>query len=200
MAKIKYTKNELKKQRDDLARFKRYLPTLQLKKQQLQMEMRKMDRKIASKKEEEREARLDLENWIELFSEPVDFEQHVRIGEIRTSKGNIAGVQIPLLDDLVFEHGETDLFTTPAWLDDGIRVLEQLLRLRVELGILEEQKRLLNAELRTTTQRVNLFEKVKIPEAKYNIRMIRIFLGDQQTAAVARSKIAKQKGSEQVFA
>ena len=40
---------------------------------------------------------------------------------------------------------------------------------------------------------VNLFEKVKIPEAKENIRIIRIFMGDQQTAAVARSKIAKGK-------
>jgi len=200
MAKVKYTKNELKFQRDALQRFKRYLPTLQLKKQQLQMEMRKMDRKIEAQKREENEARADLENWVELFSEPIDFEEHVRIKEIKTTVGNIAGVRIPILEDLVFEHGETDLFATPAWLDDGVRVLEQLLRLRVELGILEEQQRLLNAELRTTTQRVNLFEKVKIPEAEYNIRMIRIFLGDQQTAAVARSKIAKNKSSEQVFA
>lgn len=200
MAKVKYTKNELKFQRDALQRFKRYLPTLQLKKQQLQMEMRKMDRKIEAQKREEDEARADLENWVELFSEPIDFEEHVRIKEIKTTVGNIAGVRIPILEDLVFEHGETDLFATPAWLDDGVRVLEQLLRLRVELGILEEQQRLLNAELRTTTQRVNLFEKVKIPEAEYNIRMIRIFLGDQQTAAVARSKIAKNKSSEQVFA
>jgi V/A-type H+-transporting ATPase subunit D len=78
--------------------------------------------------------------------------------------------------------------------------LEQLLRLRVELGTLKEQRRLLGIELRTTTQRVNLFEKVMIPKAQQNIRMIRIFLGDQQTAAVARSKIAKNKSTEQVYA
>ena len=200
MAKIKYTKNELKFQRDSLARFQRYLPTLQLKKQQLQMEMRKMDKQIVEQMEEEKNARRDLENWVDLFSESIDLGVYLNIKSIDTLTGNIAGVKIPVLKDLVFEHGEVDLFETPAWLDDGIAVLGQLLRLRVELGILKEQKRRLNIELRTTTQRVNLFEKVKIPEAQFNIRMIRIFLGDQQTAAVARSKIAKGKSSEQVYA
>ena len=36
MAKIKLTKNELKVQKDQLKMFNRYLPTLMLKKQQLQ--------------------------------------------------------------------------------------------------------------------------------------------------------------------
>ena len=80
-------------------------------------------------------------------------------------------------------------------MDRGVDTLKQLMRLRVERQVMEEQHRLLNEELRTTTQRVNLFEKVKIPEAKENIRVIRIFMGDQQTAAVARSKIAKGKGT-----
>ena len=60
-----------------------------------------------------------------------------------------------------------DLFATPAlggrrrW-----RMLEQLMRLRVERRILDEQHRLLAEELRMTSQRVNLFEKVKIPECR----------------------------------
>ncbi len=48
-------------------------------------------------------------------------------------------------------------------------------------------------ELRITTQRVNLFEKVKIPQAEEAIRRIKIFIGDQMTNAVGRSKIAKKK-------
>ena len=104
-------------------------------------------------------------------------------------------MNIPVLDNLVFKEAVPNLFETPAWADEGIRVLKQLTRLRVERQILEEQHRLLGEELRTTTQRVNLFEKVKIPEAKENIRVIRIFMGDQQTAAVARSKIAKGKSA-----
>ena len=195
MAKIKLTKNELKTQRDALKRFQRYLPTLQLKKQQLQMEMRRLDQEIHEKRDEEQEARAKLSSWIQLYSEPVDLAPYAELESLRTSTGNIAGVNIPVLDDLVFKHVVPDLFETEAWIDEGIEVLKQLTRLRVERHILEEQHRLLSEELRTTTQRVNLFEKVKIPEAKENIRVIRIFMGDQQTAAVARSKIAKGKSA-----
>ena len=199
MAKIKYTKNELKAQRDALTRFQRYLPTLQLKKQQLQMEMRQLEQQIREKKDEEQSARAHLSSWIQLYSEPVDLAPFVIVKQLTQSIGNIAGVNIPVLEELTFEEVVPGLFETSVWIDDGIRVLKQLTRLRVERQILEEQHRLLGDELRTTTQRVNLFEKVKIPEAKENIRVIRIFMGDQQTAAVARSKIAKGKSAEKVI-
>lgn len=195
MAKIKLTKNELKAQRDALARFNRYLPTLQLKKQQLQMEMRRLDQEIEEKRDEEQEARAKLSSWIQLYSEPVDLGPYAEVETLETSFGNIAGVNIPVLDKLAFQKLVPNLFETDPWTDEGISVLKQLTRLRVERQILEEQHRLLAEELRTTTQRVNLFEKVKIPEAKENIRVIRIFMGDQQTAAVARSKIAKGKNA-----
>ncbi|MBN2162321.1 MAG: V-type ATP synthase subunit D [Pontiellaceae bacterium] len=195
MAKIKLTKNELKAQRDALKRFSRYLPTLQLKKQQLQMEMRRLDQEILDKRDEEQEARAKLSSWIQLYSEPIDLAPYAELETLKTSHGNIAGVNIPVLESLVFKQVAVNLFETDAWVDEGIATLKQLTRLRVERQILEEQHRLLGEELRTTTQRVNLFEKVKIPEAKENIRVIRIFMGDQQTAAVARSKIAKGKSA-----
>ena len=50
MGKVKNTKTELKAQRDSLKRYRRYLPTLQLKKQQLQMEIRQVDQRVAEKK------------------------------------------------------------------------------------------------------------------------------------------------------
>jgi len=195
MSKIKLTKNELKTQRDAMARFNRYLPTLQLKKQQLQMEMRRLDQEIEEKQKEEETERRNLGSWIRLYSESFDLAPYAELETLETSTGNIAGVSIPILEKLHFKEATPNLFDTPPWLDEGVRVLKQLTRLRTERQILEEQHRLLNAELRTTTQRVNLFEKVKIPEAKENIRVIRIFMGDQQTAAVARSKIAKGKSA-----
>jgi V/A-type H+-transporting ATPase subunit D len=198
MAKIKYTKNELKTQRDALTRFRRYLPTLLLKKQQLQLEMRMLEAQIAAKRAEEEKARADLAVWVNLFSEPFDFAPYIKVTEIKRSSGNIAGVTIPLFESLRFEEALPDLFETPAWVDGGIDLLRQLIRLRVERQVIEEQHRLLSDELRTTSQRVNLFEKVKIPECRENIRVIRIFMGDQQTAAVARSKIAKSKSVEKV--
>ncbi len=193
MAKIKYTKNELKSQRDSLSRFTRYLPTLMLKKQQLQMELRGLEAQIDAKRGEEETARGDLAAWVKLFAEPFDFDPYVQVESIDRSFGNIAGVAIPIFGGISFVEKMPDLFETRAWVDRGIELLRHLIRLRVERQIIEEQHRLLSDELRTTSQRVNLFEKVKIPECKENIRVIRIFMGDQQTAAVARSKIAKGK-------
>ncbi|MBC47226.1 MAG: V-type ATP synthase subunit D [Kiritimatiellaceae bacterium] len=193
MAKIKLTKNELKAQRDALKRFQRYLPTLQLKKQQLQMEIRNLDQDIKQKSEIENIERKNLKPWIKLFSESVDLEQYIEINSLDIIKGNIAGVNIPILKKIIFNDIIPNISLTPLWIDYGIDTLKQLITLRIERKILQKQYDLLMDELRTTTQRVNLFEKVKIPEAKENIRIIRIFMGDQQTAAVARSKIAKGK-------
>ncbi len=200
MGKIKHTKNELKTQRDALRRFKRYLPTLLLKKQQLQMEIRRLEREIREKSADEKKMYDDLLPWIRLFSEPVEWEDLVRLDSVRTRKGNVAGVSIPLLEKVTFRRNVPDLFAGPAWIDAGIEALEGLVRLRAERLVLGRQHEFLMEELRSTTQRVNLFEKVKIPECTENIRIIRIFLGDQQTAAVARSKIAKSKGTSKVNA
>ncbi len=200
MARIKHTKNELKAQRDALKRYERYLPTLQLKKQQLQVEVRAVEAKIEAHDREAAAERAAIEPWIRLFSEPADPAAHLRLARVRTSTGNIAGVTIPLLEGVEFERTIPDLFATPPWLDDAIAALERMIRRRIERAILEEQRRALREELRTTTQRVNLFEKVKIPEARENIRVIRIFLGDQMTAEVSRSKIAKGKSAEKTRA
>lgn len=193
MAKLKHTKNELKRQRDGLRRFERFLPTLLLKKQQLQLELRNIDVKIEENVAQEVKLQSGLQRWIALFADPVDFPAYLRLASVRTETGNVAGVNLPVLEEVVFEEDLPNLFATPAWLDDGLAVLKELLRLRCERLVFEEQHRRLAEELRVTSQRVNLFEKVKIPEARENIRFIRIFLGDAQTAEIARAKIAKNK-------
>ena len=179
-----------------MKRFQRYLPTLQLKKQQLQLEVRGLEGKVEAKRAEEAGARKDLSRWVRLFSEPVEWPAYLRITGVRTGIGNIAGVAIPVFEAIEIERTQPDLYDTAPWLDDGLDMLEKLTRLRAERSVLEEQWRRLSEELRVTNQRVNLFEKVKIPESREHIRVIRIFLGDQQTAAVARAKIAKGKTLE----
>ena len=200
MGKVKNTKTELKAQRDALKRYKRYLPTLQLKKQQLQMEIRQVDQRVAEKKAEEEAARGALAGWVKLYSDPLDYLSWLKVDGIDVEPGNIAGVAVRALKEIRFQRTAPDLWATPAWLDEGLSTLEQLFRLRIERRLLEEQHRLLAEELRTTSQRVNLFEKVKIPECAENIRRIRIFLGDENTGAVVRSKIAKGKGVKKAAA
>ena len=194
MAKIKLTKNELKVQKDSLKMFKRYLPTLMLKKQQLQTEIRTID----AKAKEVRQARVELEKefdaWIAVFGEQEAFTKDmVTVKNIKKGTGNIAGVTIPIYEGADFSRGDYDLYEPPLWVDMAADRMEKALSLDLEAEVLDEQVRLLSQELRTTTQRVNLFEKVKIPEAKANIKKISVYLGDEQTAAVVRSKISKKK-------
>jgi len=193
MPKVKNTKTELKAQRDALARYRRYLPTLQLKKQQLQMEIRGVEARTEAKRREEESAREGLAGWVKLYADDVPYLDYLSVESVSVEPGNIAGVAVRTLRDISFKRTPPDLWATDAWLDEGLETLETLFRLRVERRLLEEQRRLLAEELRTTSQRVNLFEKVKIPECRENIRVINIFIGDENTSAVVRSKIAKGK-------
>lgn len=196
MARVKTTKNELKAQRDTMRRLERYLPTLQLKKTQLQVEVRLVDGRIEQNQQRERTLLDGLRSWVSLFSDPVDFRPWLDIGRVLTDTANIAGVTVPVLREVEFQRTQPPLDTTPPWFDDALQCLADLARLRLERRVFAEQRRLLAEELRTTNQRVNLFERVKIPECREAIRKIRIFLGDVQTLDVARSKIAKQKTLE----
>ncbi|MCL2205778.1 MAG: V-type ATP synthase subunit D [Treponema sp.] len=193
MAKVKLTKNELKKQKDSLKMYKRYLPTLILKKQQLQAEIRTTEIRIQELMDEKK--RLDelFRAWIAVFGEKEVFTTGIlKISEVKTGQGNIAGVAIPIFKGAEFEVSAYDLLGTPLWLDMAVEKLKEVFLLDLEAQVVEEQRKRLSHELRITTQRVNLFEKVKIPETKGNIKKIQVYLGDQQTAAVVRGKIAKR--------
>ncbi len=198
MAKIKLTKNELKKQKDALKMYRRYLPTLLLKKQQLQMEIRAVEAKRAHLAARRETLEREFAAWTAVFGEAAraldgEGRPFLKITRVRTGEGNIAGVEIPVFEGVDFALDEYDLFVVPLWVDAAMKNLEQALLADIEIGILDIQVERLGAELRTTTQRVNLFEKVKIPETNANIKRIRIYLGDQQTAQVVRGKIAKRK-------
>ena len=193
MAKIKHTKNELKAQNEALSRFQRFLPMLQLKKQQLQAEIQTIDTRLEEKQAQFDSTMNDIRKWAALFAEPIDISELVKLDKIETDSGNIAGVNIPIIRNVRLTLSEIDIFETPTWLDDAQESISALTEMKAEIEVLEEQRRLIKEELRTTSQRVNLFEKVKIPECKENIRTIKIFLGDEQTAAVARGKLAKKR-------
>ncbi len=195
MAKLKLTKSELKNQRDALKRFARYLPTLQLKKQQLQLEVRHARDLLARLEADEREFIKGLQEWADIVEEtrPGELREWVAVDMLTVATRNVAGIDTPVFHGLKFSVKEYDLFTTPIWFDDAVDSIQRLTELRIRGRLIQEQVDLLEQELRTTTQRVNLFEKVKIPEAADNIRRIQIYLGDQQANAVGRAKIAKGK-------
>lgn len=200
MAKIKLTKGELKRQRDALKQFKRYLPTLQLKKQQLQLEILQQNLILQEKNLALTKKRQAIDTWIGLLTEQhIDIKPFLKPQKTLTHIKNIAGVDIPVFDVLEFSSTDYDLFIMPLWLDLAIQSLREVIILNKEILILQEGVAILRQELRITTQRVNLFEKVKIPLAEENIRLIKIYIGDQLANAVGRSKIAKRKIEELIL-
>jgi V/A-type H+-transporting ATPase subunit D len=192
MPAVKLTKNELKREKDALKRYRRYLPTLILKKQQLQMVIRQVQGRLADETRKRKELIDGAASWLELFAEPFPFQEWLKVKSVQTEPSNIAGVEIPVFQSMDFMTESHDLFMTPPWVDEALSLFARLSRLDVEIGLLRKQVSLLEAELRVTSQRVNLFEKVKIPQAIESIRRIQIFLGDQQTAAVVIGKTAKK--------
>ena len=194
MAKIKLTKNELKVQKDALKMYRRYLPTLTLKKQQLQSEIRTIEAKAKAVRKERENLEFGFCEWIAVFSEMDAFpEGIITVSNIRKGTGNIAGVDIPTFEGADFGRGDYDLYETPLWVDIAANHMEKAMSLDLEAEVLDEQVRLLEIELLATSQRVNLFEKVKIPETEENIKKISIYMADQQVSAVVRSKISKRK-------
>ena len=194
MAKIKLTKNELKVQKDALKMYQRYLPTLTLKKQQLQAEIRTIETKAIAVRKEKSDLEKDFDSWIAVFSEMDAFpEGIITVSNIRKGNGNIAGVAIPTFEGADFARGDYDFYETPLWVDIAANHMERAMLLDLEAEVLEEQVRLLEAELRSTSQRFNLFEKVKIAVTLENIKKISIYMADQQVRAVVRSKISKRK-------
>jgi V/A-type H+-transporting ATPase subunit D len=194
MARIKLTKTELKAQTDALKRFQRFLPMLQLKKQQLQSEIAGISAKADAVSARERAVRAGLERWVSLFATDESLlDGLVSVEHVRTGQANIAGVAIPTFESIETKTREIDSWSTPAWIDDALETTTQILSLQCERAVYEEQRRRVTHELQQTAQRVNLFEKVKIPQCKEAIRVIKIALGDEQTAAVTRGKIAKSR-------
>ncbi len=200
MAKIKLTKGELKRQRDVLRQYERYLPTLQLKKQQLQLEILQQAHILTERKQAEVKKRDALRPWIRLLAEPdVDMIPWITPRDVIVKTKNIAGVDIPVFETAQFGPAEYDLFSTPLWVDTAIEALRSLVVLEQEIATVEKGVQVLKQELRITAQRVNLFEKVKIPQAREAIRLIKIYIGDQMANAVGRSKIAKRKIEEMLL-
>jgi V/A-type H+-transporting ATPase subunit D len=104
MAKVKLTKNELKRQKDDLARFTRYLPTLELKKKQLLLEINKIQNHFERVVSEIESNDKKVAAWVDVFAEEVDLEPLIGIEDIKISNGNIAGIEIPIFEEVIFHR------------------------------------------------------------------------------------------------
>ncbi|MBT3202065.1 MAG: V-type ATP synthase subunit D [Phycisphaerales bacterium] len=197
--KVKLTRPELKKHRDALQRFQRYLPMLKLKQQQLQVTIRDVNKQRKEARDAVTVARKKFEAYGEILADTagVNLQEMATPKDVDTTWANVAGVRIPVFAGTEFPAPSYSLFSTPAWVDRALADLQEVNRRQAEVDVFDQQYRILKKELTKIVQRVNLFEKVMIPNSQEAIRIIRIALGDEMTAAVGRAKIAKGKLSEE---
>lgn len=183
-----------------MRQYKRYLPTLQLKKQQLQIEIFRLNLLLAEKKRALEKKMEAARSWAGLLGiAEIDLSSLIKIKAVVAGRKNVAGVDLPVFERVDFENVDYDLFIVPLWVDAAVDALKDIFSMNKEIEVIIEGKVILEEELRVTTQRVNLFEKVKIPRAEEAIRLIKIYIGDQMANAVGRSKIAKKKIEGMVF-
>jgi len=192
---LKLTKTELRSQEVRFHQLQRYLPTLQLKKALLQSEINRAALELHSL-----ESHFDVSvEKVELFAALLTAPyasllfKAVQIKEMKLDYENIAGIEIPFLEEIIFESVSFPLFATPSWMEYSIYELKELVLYREQIALAKRRKSALEKELREVSIRVNLFEKILIPRALKNIKRIRVFLGDQQLAAVCQAKVSKEK-------
>lgn len=194
MEKLALNKSSLKSQRDKLKTFERFLPSLDLKRQQLMVESKRAQGVLVS-------TRLAIEETIEsiegllglLGGTAMEMPDYVRVKNVSTGEENIVGVRLPVLEEVEFEVEEYSTLAKPFWVDTLVDYLQEVGRLRIQEQVDAHRVSLLDEAVRKITQRVNLFEKVLIPNARENIHRIQIFLADAERAGVVRSKLVKAK-------
>jgi len=195
---LKLTKNELRNQEHKLKQLERYLPTLQLKKAMLQVEVNQTLYEIEKLTHFYIEKRKLCESFQSLLTDPesdILFEGTV-VREVEKRYENIAGIEIPYFVGVAFESATYSLFSRSIWVDSGIKRLQDAIIAKADLDVVKEKRAILEKELREVSIRMNLFEKILIPTAKDNIKKIKIFLNDQELTSVAQAKVAKAKSSE----
>ena len=191
----KLNKSEFTRMRRQQQMYQQFLPILKLKKEQLQMEHLRLKREVERDRGLFEQARKAVNHIVPLLAErlPLDFTAMSRAKDIVIREKIIAGVHVPVLEEVVFPEIDAPKFGMPPWVSRSLPRLRALVEARIRVSIREEQYKRVGYELRKATQKVNLFEKVMIPEIREAIRRIRIALGDQEVAAVCRGKIAKSK-------
>lgn len=194
MTHVAINKSSLATERNQLRLFQRFLPSLDLKRQQLLTEQKQAQRQLAEAEQEIDELTRSLTGLIEpLGAYEIDLSGLVSIDSVVIEEENIVGARLPVVREVKFKTAPYSMLAKPFWVDFLVEYMQRMCKLRIHLQIHRERVHRLNLQVRKITQRVNLFDKVLIPRAQENIKRIQIGLSEQERTAVVRSKIAKRK-------
>jgi len=194
MARLKLSKASLQQELVKLKLYEKLLPSLELKRRQLAIELDKARREYAATRAEvERvEARVGAELPM-LANTEIELKGLVRMTALDLGQENVVGVRLPVLNEVECQVAEYSPLAKPAWVDALAERLVDAAEARTRIQVAAERVRILGRAERRITQRVNLFEKILIPRTRKSIERIQIWLGDLGRAAVVQAKLAKAR-------
>lgn len=194
MSRLQLNKSSLANEAKSLGTYKRFLPSLDLKRQQLMAQRNKAKTSLAKTVRRIDQLQLQVGDQLPMLaSQNIDLTGLVQLAEASLGTENIVGTHLPTVNRIEVKVKPYSVMATPHWVDNAVEALKEMLELKIVAQVNQRRLQLLNKAVSTITQRVNLFEKVLIPQAETNIKRIKVYLSDEQMAAVVRSKIAKRK-------
>lgn len=169
----------------------RALPTIKNKESALRVEVKKA-------KDDIQKLELELEQRIASYDKMLalwgEFDTSLlEVEDVKMSVRKIAGVRIPVLDDVVYKTKPFSLFNSPKWFADGLTQLKELAQVGIEQEFCAQKLNLLEYARKKTTQKVNLFEKVQIPGYEDAILKIKRFMEDEENLSKSSQKIVKSR-------
>ena len=187
--KFQYNKTSLQQLEKQLKVRERSLPTIKSKESALRIEVKRTKDEVRSLELQLEEEIRSYENMVALWNE---FNPSlIKVKDVTLSTRKIAGVLVPVLNDIEFEIGTYSLFNSPSWYADGIELLKVLARTGIEAELSGMKLELLEHARKKTTQKVNLFEKVQIPGYKDAIRKVKRFMEDEESLSKSSQKIMR---------
>lgn len=194
VAQVTLSKSQLTREKEELSSYRRYLPALDLKRQQLMGERNKARAALAQHQRDARRAVEDAGAALPMLADRrIALDGLVKVRSVRMGVQNVAGVRLPVVEEIELDVAPYGFMTRPHWVDAVVRRLEAAIRLRLEARIAEDRVAILDKAVTRISQRTNLLEKILIPQAEKNIRRILVFLGDAERAGVVAAKLSKGK-------
>jgi len=186
---FQYNKTSMQGLSKQLRIRERALPTIKSKESALRYEVRRTKDEMTALEEKLERDIQSYESMSALWSE---FNaQLIAVKQVALSAKKIAGVVVPVLDDITFDIRSFSLFNNPPWFFDGIHILRTLASTGIEVEFTGLKLSMLERARRKTTQKLNLFEKVQIPGYKDAIRKIKRFMEDEESLSKSSQKIMR---------
>lgn len=193
--KYQFNKTAMQRLKRELQVRERALPTLKAKETALRLEVKKAQEALEESQSRFEQLKEANRSYLRLWQE---YPGLLSIENVAMDYRNVAGVKIPSLESVDFNHSNRALFANRAWVVTGTELLKKLVKLKIETELLSSSVEILYRARKKTTQKVNLYEKVQIPGYKEAIRRIKSFLEDQENLARAAQKIVKARQQEAV--